>query len=134
MNEGAPHATPESARQRIPRSGRHKTVMPTTASDRPRREKRAYDPKAFDKEKAPIAIAAKSADGRIVEPKPYHEAFTGPHKEKDEKKPAMIPADNAEDYEAWIGMKGDVRGPKLTNDNYRKWAKSMKINLLGRRV
>ena len=55
--------------------------------------------------------------------------------ETNEKKPRN-PADDEdeEDYEADIVMKGDVRVPKLTNDNYRKWAKSMRMNLLGRRV
>ena len=84
VDEGAPQATPDTARERIPKSRRHKTVAPTAASERPRRERRAYDPKAFDKEKAPIALAAKSAktSGRIVEPKTYHEAITGPDKKK----------------------------------------------------
>ena len=55
--------------------------------------------------------------------------------ETNEKKPRN-PADDEdeEDYEADIVMKGDVRMPKLTNDNYWKWAKSMRMNLLGRRV
>ena len=81
-DEGESQAAPDFARERIPKSRRHKTMAPTAASERPRRERRAYDPKAFDKEKASVALTAKSAGDRIVEPKTYQEAIIGPDKEK----------------------------------------------------
>ena len=70
----------EPAVGRSSRRGRRpKKVLPTAASSRPRREKRAYDSKAFDKEKAPVA---NEIIDRIKESKTYQKAITGPHKEQ----------------------------------------------------
>ena len=40
--------------------------------------------------------------------------------QEDKEKSLKSSADGEEDYEAEIGMRGDVKVPKLTNDNYKK--------------
>ena len=42
--------------------------------------------------------------------------------------------ENEKNYETNIVMKSDVKMFKLINDNYWKWVKSMRINLLDRRI
>ena len=81
-DEGESQAAPDFARERIPKSRRHKTMAPTAASERPRRERRAYDPKTFDKEKTPIALATKSASDRIIKSKTYQKTIISFDKKK----------------------------------------------------
>ena len=52
------------------------------------------------------------------------------------KKKPRNPADdeNKKNYETDIVMKNDVKVFKLINNNYWKWAKSMRMNLLDRRI
>ena len=70
------------ARKRIPKFQKHKTMAPTAASERPRKEKRAYAFKAFDKKKTSVAFTTKSADDKIVKSKIYHETIIGFDKKK----------------------------------------------------
>lgn len=49
----------------------------TATSSRPKRTKKPYDPKAFDKSKAPIAIVYVA---QLPEPTTYQEAMTGPNR------------------------------------------------------
>ena len=70
----------EPAVGRSSRRGRRpKKVLPTAASSRPRREKRAYDLKAFDKKKTPVA---NEIIDKIKESKTYQKTITGPHKKQ----------------------------------------------------
>ena len=81
-DEGGPQAAPDSARERIPKSQRHKTVTPTAASERLRKKRRAYDSKTFDKKKTPIALTTKSANDRIIKLKTYQKTITDFDKKK----------------------------------------------------
>ena len=84
VDEGASQATLDSAKERIPKTRRHKTVAPTATFEKLRRKRRAYDSKTFDKKKTPIALAAKSVktSDRIVKLKIYHKTITGSDKKK----------------------------------------------------
>ena len=81
-DEGGPQAAPDFAKERIPKSQRNKTVAPTAAFEKPWRKRRAYDSKTFDKEKTPIALAAKSASDRIIKSKIYQKTIIDFDKKK----------------------------------------------------
>ena len=84
MNEKALQTTFDSAKKKIPKIRKHKTVAPIAAFEKPRKKRRAYDPKTFDKKKTSIVFAAKSAktSDRIVEFKIYYETIIGFDKKK----------------------------------------------------
>ena len=81
-DEGGPQAASDFAKERIPKFRRHKTVAPTATFEKPQRERRAYDPKTFDKKKTPIALVAKSASGRIIKLKTYQKTIIDSDKKK----------------------------------------------------
>ena len=67
--------TPPPKHSRVPPKQNQHLI--TATSSRPKRTKRPYDPKAFDKSKAPIAIVYVA---QLPEPATYQEAMTGPNR------------------------------------------------------
>ena len=72
----------DSAKKRIPKFWKHKTMVFITAFERSWRKKHAYNSKTFDKKKTPIAFTTKSTNGKIVKSKIYHKTIIDFDKKK----------------------------------------------------